>query len=510
MFTLLKGANRKGAHLLPPLLAGLVLIFTYPPFEQAYLAWVALLPLLHTCLRVDPRKAFWAGFVFGLPLHLYLNLYLTEVLFPFLSPLPATAALAGIVFIGSFWHGAFGYTASQANRRGVAWFTAMAVPAAWLAFEYVRSLTFLAYNIGYLGYSQWNFPPALSIASVYGYWGLPFFIVSLQVLVLLAARRKLRGKALYAATAGYTALLAAGLIIPGFYRVEAGPGVLRTALVQGNIGTEEALTLDRDEVLEHYLALTGQAIAKDPEIRLVAWPETVGTVITENGVVHHPSLVSAAGKMEADLLYGARAVDGGLLYNAVAHISRNGEDTPLYYKHRLVPFVEFFPMEGLLNRLIDIDLLLGSYNPGTSITLFAVDDARVAAVICFESYFGDHTRQFARRGASHLFVPTNDAWFGRSIGLDMHAQVGAIRAAEAGTGVTQVANSGITISFDNRGREMFRSGKEEETVLVADLSLDRRSTLYARLGDYFPACWIALTLLCATISPLRRFKAGNP
>jgi len=112
---------------------------------------------------------------------------------------------------------------------------------------------------------------------------------------------------------------------------------------------------------------------------------------------------------------------------------------------------------------------------------------------------------FAAAGSRHLFVLTNDAWFGESIGLEQHAQVAAIRAAEMGIGVTQVANSGITISFDYQGRELFRSGKNESAVFSLPLDLTTRSTLYRHYGDYFPAFW-ALFLLCA-IPALIFYKA---
>jgi len=132
--------------------------------------------------------------------------------------------------------------------------------------------------------------------------------------------------------------------------------------------------------------------------------------------------------------------------------------------------------------MLDLDIILGSYTPGEEITIFNYRGLPLAGVICFESYFGDYTRLFARRGGRHLFVATNDAWFGRSIGLEQHAQVAALRAAEMGIGVTQVANSGISISFDCRGRELMRTGKEEQGFYLLPLDLAHRHTLYRWAG----------------------------
>ena len=72
-----------------------------------------------------------------------------------------------------------------------------------------------------------------------------------------------------------------------------------------------------------------------------------------------------------------------------------------------------------------------------------------------------------------------------------------------GIGVTQVANSGITISFDYRGRELFRTGKAETETVNFALETTRRDTIYTRAGDYFPAFW-ALFLVATILVLLRR------
>ena len=90
-------------------------------------------------------------------------------------------------------------------------------------------------------------------------------------------------------------------------------------------------------------------------------------------------------------------------------------------------------------------------------------------------------------------------WFEKSISLEQHAQVAALRAAESGIGVTQVANSGLTLSFDHRGKELFRSPKLTEKIIIAPLSTGGRSTLYRRWGNYLPAfCGFYLLLLGGT------------
>ncbi|MFO7952242.1 MAG: apolipoprotein N-acyltransferase [Bacillota bacterium] len=489
--------EKRHGYLLPPLVSGILLIFAFPRFDQGYLAWAALVPMLWICLQVKPGQAFRAGFVFGLPFTIYLNMYLAVVLYPYLPDYLASLAMILLFAYISLFYAVFALGANLAGRPGNPWYTALAVPSLWLLVEYIRSFGLLGYNVGYLGYTQWGYPFLLNIASVYGYWGLPFLMVLLQALLVLYLQGKLRHNSLYAAAAVFTGLLAAGLLLPLAQTVERKAEPLQTGLIQGNTHPEEVVDYSRDEVLTHYLDLTREALDNEPELDLVVWPETVVHLDYGDEKKHLPQMTGLAKEHKIDLLYGVRVREEGHLYNSITLYSKNQAEIPVYHKQRLVPFAEYFPAEDLLNRILQLDLLLGSYTPGEKITLFDLNGTKVAGVVCFESYFGNHMRLFANKGARHLFVVTNDAWFGESIGLEQHAQAAAIRAAEAGVGVTQAANSGITISFDYQGRELLRSGKNKQAIFNLPLDMAYRKTIYSRFGEYFPAAWAAFLVIAS-------------
>lgn len=494
-----------------PLLSALLLIPAFPPLDQGYLAWFALLPFLWFCFKASPRQALAGGFLFGIPLHIYLNLYLSEVLFSFLTPALASLAMALLILIISTLNALFAALASYAFRsikNSLA--LSLIIPSAWLLFEYVRSLTFFAYNVGYIGYTQWGYPVVLNIVSVYGYWGLPFLMVFLQTILLMFLLRIIKGKFLVAAALIFFLLSGVGIVAPQFFPVEKKDAPIWSAFIQGNSSIEEILSSSgREEILQRYLMLTRQAKEKEPRLEMVVWPETVvELILSEGSGKHKPEMLNLARELDISILYGAKVKKEDALYNAVVYLTPEG-DYQGYYKQRLVPFVEFFPMESLLNEILQLDILLGRYNPGEEINLFHTPKATLGGVVCFESYFGDYTRHFSRLGSDHLFILTNDAWFGKTIGLEQHAQVGAIRAAEIGTGVTQVANSGITISFDHRGKELFRSGKMVRDIFILPLNLTHRNTVYVMAGDFFPAFWIFFLIFYAVFHQLKVFKKAK-
>lgn len=491
------------------LCSGCLLIAAFPPFELGFMAWLSLLPLLIACKNSSPRNAFWIGFVFGLPLNIYTNFYLSHVLFPYLPTYLALVALVALVCYISIFYGLFSVFASFAYQTGTVWFYCLSIPAAWLLIEYLRSLSFLAYNVGYLGYTQWGYPLLLNLASVYGYWGLPFIILFFQVLLLEIAKNNLKATTAYLAVGSFSVLLVSGLLIPRYLTINEIDKTVQTALIQGNIHPHQLVDGERENSVEVYASLTKEAMQLAPETELVVWPETVARINLNTGKEHPENIMELGEKYGIDLIYGARVRTNDTLYNSIAHLKPEQDNLPLYHKHRLVPFVEYFPMEELLNRLLNLDLLLGSYSPGEDITIFNLQGIPVGGVICFESYFGDHTRLFAAQGSKHIFVLTNDAWFGESIGLEQHAQAAAIRAAETGVGVTQVANSGITISFDYQGRELFRSGKNEAAIYNLPLNFTTRETIYVRYGDYFPAFWMLFLLVTTPATLLLRKKTFN-
>ncbi len=496
-----------------PIFSALLLILAFPPFEQGYLAWFALMPLLWFCFRASPRQALLGGFLFGLPLHLYLNVYLTGVLFTYLPTSLAVLSTALLILLLSAFSATFTLFASYAYRQKHPLTLTLTAPSIWLIVEYARSLGFIGYNVGYLGYTQWSYPAVLNIASVYGYWGIPFIMVLFQAIAVLVFLRKLQGRSLAAAVLIVGLLAGGGTLLPNLFPTEKNETPLWTALIQGNSSPEETLSASGKEViLKRYLDLTRQAKVQEPRLELIVWPETVVDLyVREQDISHRPQMTALAKELDISILYGARVRTREDLFNAVVLLTPDG-DFQSYYKHRLVPFVEYFPLKAQLNSMLNLDVTLGSYTPGSEITLFEVSGNPVAGVICFESYFGDFTRHFARLGGRHLFVLTNDAWFGETIGLEQHAQVAAIRAAELGIGVTQVANSGITISFDYQGRELLRSGKMIEDSFILPLDLASRPTIYVAAGDYFPAFWALFLIFCIVYYKLKKepLKAKTP
>ena len=372
----------------------------------------------------------------------------------------------------------------------------IATPAAWVLLEFIRSLGLLGHTGGFLGYSQSSCVPILQAAALYGYWGLPFLIIFLQTIVfsgftVLKAKDGLPLRKLLFPFLFFLIMLGSGMFLPSLFPVEDKNDLFRIALIQGNIPQEDILDpSSAKDNFQKYLDLTGKAPRLCAPLDLIVWPETVfSTSVARYYPEAEKKILLLAEETGTPILLGAMHTDHeqGKTYNSILlqKSGREEREKQRYDKIKLVPFAEYFPFPGLLNRILPVKISLGTYTPGTDIRLFSLDSWDVGGIICFESYFSGPALKSAQKGAEHLFVLSNDAWFLESSGMEQHAQAAAFRAVETGIGVTQVANTGYTISFDCKGRKILCLPRAEDEIALLETNLPQRTTLYRCWGDYF-------------------------
>ena len=91
----------------------------------------------------------------------------------------------------------------------------------------------------------------------------------------------------------------------------------------------------------------------------------------------------------------------------------------LHHKGKLVVGVETIP--AWLRRCgdrfaIDLGGTFGQLGIGKSAKPFDHNGTKVAAAICYEGLYSDHTAEFVRNGAEALCVVSNDGWWGNTLG----------------------------------------------------------------------------------------------
>jgi apolipoprotein N-acyltransferase len=477
------------------LLAGLSCVFGFAPFEIFPIPVLALAVLFTLWLRADsPRAAALLGFSFGLGLFgagidwIYIALHDYGDM-PMLLALPATMLFSAFLAL-------FTALAGYAQARfpvvnGLR--TMMAMPAAWVAIEWLRGMIFTGFPWLTLGYAHSDSPLAgyAPLIGVYGVSLVAAISAGLMVSLWQARQMKKPGKM---ALVILVMLWGAGALLRTVAWTEPHGEPFTVALVQGNIAqnlkfSEDALV----GTLETYRRLASQN-----EARLTVLPETALPLlrheVPENYVQR---LRDHARQSGGDMIIGVFERSNGSYYNSV--FTLGSADEQYYRKHHLVVFGEFIPLRPLLGWFINgvLDIPMGDLARGADRQApLDVAGQRVAVNICYEDAFGEEIIR-ALPQASLLVNVTNDAWYGHSYAAAQHNQISQMRALETGRMMLRATNTGVTSIIGADGKVLQQLPQHVEAVLLGVAQGYQGITPYVRWGNTAVLLLIALMLVGA-------------
>jgi len=441
---------------------------------------------------------YWVGFAFLVEAELFAWLLPFAVVL-----LPAGLALftaLSCALAAAFW------------SSGAARIFALAVAIA--AGEWLRGHALSGFPWNLYGYALAFTDPLAQSASIFGLYGLTFLTV-----LIFAAPATL---ATAEAEAGWPAWLMPSLLmailpalalyglwrLPGAAQPEVAGVHLR--LIQPNIvQSQKWLPENRSRILAEYLSMTDEATSPASsgvsDVTHVIWPESaLPFVLSENAEAL--AAIAALLPDNVTLITGAvrRAPpdpDGGDpnggAFNSVHVIDGAGEIVATYDKAHLVPFGEFLPLQGLLERigLEQLTRLRGGFTAGPAErTLHLQGAPAVAPLVCYEIIFPGSAIDRADRPGWMLNV-TNDAWFGNSSGPRQHLHQARLRAVEEGLPVVRAANTGISAIIDPYGRIVARLPLNRRGIIDGGLPEALPPTVFSRYGNRLLAAMMVLGLI---------------
>ena len=510
----------RGAELRLPIVSGVLLTLSFPPFHlliPPFLALVPYLVFLGGLARGDAgdlspfRASLWMGIVYYGTLLYWL--FTALVFYTWL-------ALLGYVLtvtVLSLFLAVAGWAVYRLRRdHGTPFW--LSLPVFWTAMEWLRgNLGDLSFPWLGLGHSLTGFPALIGFAELTGARGVTLWLVAINGLLaewwLEGWRRRWvpRSVALLLLLA-----VPVGFSLVRWVTLETRP-VARVLVVQPNI--PEDLKMERQAAVDssqRALAhLTERTLAETRrEVDLVAWPETALPVSLDLAREWGPWAASLARSHGVALVYGLVDVDvypDGMYdyYNAALFTDEEGVVEGIYHKHHLVPMVErvpYIPIARIraarrsaargwnLPLIGDVGRFLqyfGGFGRGSSEPVFPAGAGGFGVLICYESTFAGLSRAYRRAGADFVVNLTNDAWYGRerpiwsrTSALYQHPAHLVMRAIENRIGVARSANTGISLFVDPRGRVYEATHLFEADARVADVLTTDARTLYTRIGDW--------------------------
>lgn len=369
------------------------------------------------------------------------------------------------------------------------------------AVEFARAYIFTGF--------PWAMPAQALVDSVAGQtlaWIGPYAlnaaIVGVAVILAVPAETPMRRSFRY----GVILFGLGGVMVPPMAPPAALTGYT-IRLVQPNAPQKEKWDPDKiPGFFDRHLTFTATPPpAGEPAPDLVLWSETAIPWQLDYAGTALEQIAAAGGR--ATVALGVQRSTQDRFHNSMVVLDGAGEVAQVYDKHHLVPFGEYVPLAGLLNRIGIFGLaqqLPAGYSagPGAKLLDFGLL-GRALPLICYEAVF-PHDVNAAPERPDFLIQITNDAWFGKGAGPKQHLAQARMRAIEQGLPLARAANTGISAMIDPMGRIITSIQLNTAGFIDAPLPRPLPPTLYSRTGDLPFALLLLLGLAAAAGATQRR------
>jgi len=487
-------------------LSALLFSLTFPPSPFGFVAYFSLVPLIIVLEDKKPSSAFRIGYVFGLISNTISLFWVGWATIP--GAITAILLLCLYTAILCWFYALI----QRGWGKNMVWF----FPFLWVAMEYVRSLTEISFPWLNLSYTQTYYLKLIQTASLWGNYGVSFWVLWLNLIVYVFIQNKKRWKL-------SIILFAVLIILPYIYgsfvmseKIEGEK--IKTALLQGNIEPEikwDDTLLDYN--IQTYIDMSIKA--SQEKVDLIIWPETAAPCYLAAESLYLAKVQATCDELSVPLLVGTNDYEvtapGKLIYyNSAFLFTPHGGYPQVCNKIHLVPFSEKVPYEEKHHLSEKIQLGQSDFSSGKELTIFKTSQSKFATLICFESVYPALVRDFADRVAEFLVIITNDAWFGKTHGPFQHARIAVFRAIENRIAIARCANTGVSMFIDPYGRAKQATKIFVQTIVTGQIPLKRAGknltdhrTFYARYGDWLAqACCLVIFLSIVVALFRKRLK----
>jgi apolipoprotein N-acyltransferase len=537
---------------LAAIISGLLAAAAFPPFDQTWLVWIALVPLSATILFSNkPVRRSWLrdlmlGYVAGLAFFWSCFFWMTTV-----SVLGWFVLQFYLAIYFAVWSWICGLMRPRVRkivahdkwsemlaraRPGSApsdspWlgsghnlFLASSLAAAWVALEWIRGWLISGFGWNGLGVALHGTWPLIQIAEFTGVAGVTFLVIFCNVILTATAWRiweETRARAMrphFDLTLTLVGLVA--VFTWGLTAVQTRPASrpLRVALVQASVPRAEKFDVRyKQTIFDKFSRLSKIALTSAAGTDLMVWPESAmpEPVLEDQETFEFVAQIATSNKV--NLLLGAIDEEPHRVYNA-ALLFRPEGDPQLYRKVHLVPFGEYVPFRHSFPLFAAIvgDQVPEDFDAGKEFSIFRLSNnlGKVAPLICFEDTLGELSRQFVLRGADFFANVTNDGWFLRSGGSRQHLANAIFRCVENRRPMVRAANTGVTCFVNEFGRvtQILRDDQGsifEEGTLIGEINIANEPTFtfYTQHGELFARVCAAFAFAVLIIRLLGQFRS---
>jgi apolipoprotein N-acyltransferase len=524
--------------------SGLLLSASWPARGVPALAFVALIPLFFVeNIMFNERKVRRsAGFFLYAWLAFFVwNLLTTWWIVYATIPGMITAVVLNSFFMAIPWWLMHAFRRLLPERQGP-----LPVFIFWLSFEYLHAKWDLSWSWLDLGNVFASWPRWVQWYEYTGTSGGALWVLLVNLLLFMLISQLMKPEKALKRVRWFGALAAASFLIPliislAMHRLyHEKPDPVEVVVLQPSKDPYKP-SESREESITRVEQMIGMAQALvTPETKFIVAPEAalpegiwlhqshlnMGLLQIRGLLAFYPELTWVTGSFTYELYpegnnasRTARPIAGTNnyydVYNSAVMIGQHDQfDT--YHKSMLVPGIERMPFFTVLKPIGTLVSALGGTagSMGTQayrgVFKTGNDQPVLAPVICYESIYGDFMSEYMRRGATMIFVLTNDGWWRNTPGHRQHQEYARLRAIEFRRPVVRAASTGISSLIDQKGQVLQKTGWWEVTAIRGVVNQNRKLTYYALQGNVLGKMSLFFTALLLLVMLSRKWiKRGE-
>ena len=450
--------------LILPLMSGLLLGLSYPPFSLGFLAWIAFIPLLH-CISKEERIGQKA--LFGFVACFTSNLIILNWMGLNSGTSPTVAIISYLalsLYLTIFWM-AFIISTHFIPKK----IELLLTPLSWIFFvEFLRNIGPLAGPWMNLSLTQSEYIRIIQLASIEVH-AISFMVIFFN---LILYRFFIERNTVFLK---YFVLILCSILFFGNYHVNSQNNRSIEKSVNVSIGQPSIFPDEKwnPNLRLRNLAVMDSLLAKSLEDNadIIIWPEVAVTSFLANNPYDR---VRYQDKLSGTYLITGiperKNIDGiNQNFNSSIILKPDGSFAT-YQKIFLVPFAEYVPFfRNWITKMNQFDDI-GSFYPGSEYKTFNIDDFKASILICYDSSSPQIVEKMVDNGAEIIFIITNDSYVGQFMPYQ-HFQLARLRAVEQRVPIIQSANTGISGIILPSGKIIYRSKLNERIVFTMEVPL---------------------------------------
>jgi apolipoprotein N-acyltransferase len=499
------------------LLSGILLGLSFPSYDSiptGILAWFAFVPFLLANKEIQPFKIYLLKACLFIIVALFIDVWWVNyysfqaLLVCVFSQLPFLL-LPLLVFY--FAQKRFGWEKAL-----------LILPFVWTLGDWFTNITPHGLQVYLLAYTQANNTWLIQFADIFGMWGVGFWVMMMNSLLVLIIDKKQIKNFVYSII---------WLVLPLSYSVwimKISPQSVigsdtrksKVSLIQTNLDSYSKDSLLAQKTFDQIVSLSDSAV-RTAQPDLIVLPEAALPIplfqdtsvfnFTKKAITAWQTSVAIGFVEYPDTSKKYIFRNNALVFTPQLamfwdSLKLKPNDVKVYQKQYGLPFVELMPYFEESPTLRGSAMQRGNEPYTFDYANFNGDKFKVALTICWEQMYPHKMAALVNDDAEFIALMNNDAWFGKTPGAKQLRSFTRMRAIENRRTIARCSNGGISCFIDPFGKISGEIPWFTHNISTQEVLCVTKKSFYTKHPNWFPIfSGIALVLLISIF----QFQTNN-